>query len=160
MTPEPVEYRHWEIYLASLFTKQPDTWTATAPHLEVNYVAISNLQLHAIFPMALNVPSEGASSYGYGDTELGVNYRFIQEGEWRRRSEPFHCWKYRPDRTTGTWVASSYRLSSRSGSRKASARGPLTVAAVTGSIPALTIKTGGLPGSLYSARLRPDSLPA
>jgi hypothetical protein len=63
--PEPVEYRHWEIYLASLFSKQPDTWTTTAPHLEVNYGAIPNLQLHEIFPMTLNVPSERASSYGY-----------------------------------------------------------------------------------------------
>ena len=35
--PEPVEYRHWEIYLASLFFKQPDAWTGTGPHLEVNY---------------------------------------------------------------------------------------------------------------------------
>jgi len=81
--PEPVEHRHWEIYLASLFTEQPDTWTATAPHLEVNYGAIPNLQLHAIFPLTLDVPSEGASSYGYGVTELGVKYRVIQEGEWR-----------------------------------------------------------------------------
>jgi len=81
--PEPVEYRHWEVYLASIFTEQPDSWTATAPHLEVNYGAIPNFQLHAILPMTLNVPSVAASSYGYGDTELGVKYRFVEEGEWR-----------------------------------------------------------------------------
>jgi hypothetical protein len=29
--PEPVEYQHWEVYVASMFTKQPDAWTSTAP---------------------------------------------------------------------------------------------------------------------------------
>lgn len=81
--PEPVEYRHWEIYAASIFTKEPDAWTSTAPHLEVNYGAIPNLQLHTILPMTLYVPAEGASGYGYGDTELGAKYRFVQEGKWR-----------------------------------------------------------------------------
>jgi len=33
--------------------------------------------------MTLNAPANGASICGYGDTELGVKYRFIQEGEWR-----------------------------------------------------------------------------
>lgn len=80
--PEPVDYQHWEVYLASIFTKQPDAWTATAPHLEVNYGAVPNLQLHTILPMTLYAPSQGASSYGYGDTELGAKYRFIQEGKW------------------------------------------------------------------------------
>ncbi len=48
---EPVEYQHWEVYLASIFTKQPEAWTTTAPHLEVNYGAVPNLQLHTILPM-------------------------------------------------------------------------------------------------------------
>jgi hypothetical protein len=87
--PEPVEYRHWEVYLASTFTKQPDAWTTTAPHLEVNYGAVPNVQLHTILPMTLYAPAEGASSYGYGDTELGVKYRFVQEGKWRRQIGTF-----------------------------------------------------------------------
>ena len=81
--PEPVSYQHWELYLASIFTKQPDAWTATVPHLEVNYGALPNLQLHTILPMTLYAPAEGASSYGYSDTELGAKYRLIQEGMWR-----------------------------------------------------------------------------
>ena len=24
--PEPMEHQHWEVYLASLFTKQPEVW--------------------------------------------------------------------------------------------------------------------------------------
>jgi hypothetical protein len=80
--PEPVEYRHWEIYLASLFFKQPKAWTGTGPHLEVNYGPIPNVQLHVITPLVFYVPSEGHSSYGYGDTELGIKLRFVQEGDW------------------------------------------------------------------------------
>jgi hypothetical protein len=80
--PEPVEYQHWEVYLASIFTKQPDGWTSTAPHVEVNYGVVPDVQLHTIAPMTLYAPAAGASSYGYGDTELGVKYRFVHEGDW------------------------------------------------------------------------------
>lgn len=81
--PEPVEYRHWEIYFASLFVKQSQAWTGTGPHLEVNYGAVPNVQLHLIAPLVFYVPDEGPSSYGYGDTEFGIKIRFIQEGDWR-----------------------------------------------------------------------------
>ena len=80
--PEPVEYQHWEVYFASIFAKQPDAWTSTAPHVEVNYGAIPDVQLHTILPMTLYAPADSASSYGYGDTELGVKYRFVHEGDW------------------------------------------------------------------------------
>jgi hypothetical protein len=59
--PEPVEYQHWEVYFASIFAKQPDAWTSTAPHLEVNYGPIPNVQLHIIAPLTLYVPSKGPS---------------------------------------------------------------------------------------------------
>ena len=65
--PEPVEYQHWEVYLASIFGKQPDAWTSTAPHVEVNYGVVPDVQLHTILPLTLYVPANGASSYGYGD---------------------------------------------------------------------------------------------
>jgi len=81
--PVPVEYRHWEIYLASLFSEQPQAWTGTGPHLEVNYGAVPNVQLHLIAPLVFYIPGEGPSSYGYGDTELGIKIRFIHEGGWR-----------------------------------------------------------------------------
>jgi len=48
----------------------------------VNYGPIPNLQLHVIAPLVFYVPSEGPSSYGYGDTELGIKLRFVQEGAW------------------------------------------------------------------------------
>jgi len=68
--PVPVEYRHWEIYLASLFSEQPQVWTGTGHHLEVNYGAVPKVQLHLIAPLVFYGPGEGPSSYGYSDTEL------------------------------------------------------------------------------------------
>jgi hypothetical protein len=81
--PEPVEYRHWEIYLASQHAKDKDGWSGTAPHFEVNYGALPNLQLHLIAPLAYVKPDDGPSHYGFGDLELGAKYRFIQETDWR-----------------------------------------------------------------------------
>lgn len=77
--PEPVEYQHWEVYVASQHMESADGWTGTAPHIEVNYGVIPDVQLHIIMPLAYNVPSQGEDHYGYGDTELGVKYRFVHE---------------------------------------------------------------------------------
>ena len=77
--PEPVKYRHWEFYVASQNTKSADGWSGTAPHFEVNYGAVTNLQLHLIVPLAYDAPAHGTRQYGFGDTEVGAKYRFIQE---------------------------------------------------------------------------------
>ena len=80
--PETVDYRHWEVYLASQSFHDRDGWTGTAPHVEVNYGVVPNVQLHVIAPLAYSVPSTGRSAYGYGDTELGIKFRFVQEHSW------------------------------------------------------------------------------
>ncbi len=77
--PEPVEYRHWEVYVASEYANDKDGFSGTAPHFEVNYGVWPNVQLHLIAPFAYNKPQDGAMQYGIGDMELGVKYRFIQE---------------------------------------------------------------------------------
>jgi hypothetical protein len=77
--PEPVEYRHWEIYLASQLAHDSSGWSGTSPHVEINYGPIPNLHLHLIAPVAFNAPSHGGTQFGYGDTELGIKYRFLQE---------------------------------------------------------------------------------
>jgi hypothetical protein len=80
--PEPVEYRHWEIYVASQDEKDQEGWSGTAPHFEVNYGALPNLQLHLLAPFVYVKPNNGSSHYGFGDLELGVKYRFTQETQW------------------------------------------------------------------------------
>lgn len=78
--PEPVKYQHSEFYAASQHFKTAEGWSGTAPHFEVNYGAISNLQLHLIAPFAYVAPAQG-TRWGYGDTEAGVKYRFVNETE-------------------------------------------------------------------------------
>ena len=81
--PEPVEFRHWEFYLATQHFITRNAANGTAPHVEVNYGAWPGLQLHVIAPLAYARPSGGSTSYGVGDIELGAKLRFIDEGAWR-----------------------------------------------------------------------------
>ncbi len=84
--PEPVEYLHWEVYLASQWAHDKEAGTSgTLPHLEVNYGPAPDMHLHIIIPAAYSAPSEGSTQYGLGDMELGIKYRFIHEDEqgWR-----------------------------------------------------------------------------
>jgi hypothetical protein len=77
--PEPVDYRHWELYLASFVEHNRDGWDGTSPHLEANYGAAPDLQLHVITPLAFNVPDGQGARLGLGDIELGVKWRFVHE---------------------------------------------------------------------------------
>ena len=79
--PEPVELHHWEVYLGSQFVHDADGASGTLPHLEVNYGALPNLQLHVIAPVAFNAPTDASRQAGYGDTELGAKYRFLDEAD-------------------------------------------------------------------------------
>lgn len=77
--PEPVEYQHWEVYIATQYMHDRDQDSATLPHLEINYGIMPNVQIHLIAPLVYVKPEGSGSQYGYGDTELGVKFRFIQE---------------------------------------------------------------------------------
>jgi hypothetical protein len=76
--PEPVEYRHWEVYIASQGSVDRDETSLTAPHIEVNYGIYPN-----VAPFAYVKPEGEPSHYGYTDIELGAKIRFIQESTWR-----------------------------------------------------------------------------
>jgi uncharacterized protein YecE (DUF72 family) len=77
--PEPVAWHHWEFYLASQGTRDAVEWTGTAPHVEINYGLVPNVQIHVIAPWALVAPMRGRSQFGYGDTESGIKIRFVHE---------------------------------------------------------------------------------
>lgn len=81
--PEPVELGHWEVYGASQWSFARGDASGTSPHVEVNYGAVPELQLHAIVPAVLALASGSPAEYGIGDVELGAKYRFVDEGEWR-----------------------------------------------------------------------------
>lgn len=79
--PEPVDYQHWEIYAFSTATHVQRDTSGVLPAVEVNYGALKNLQLHLIAPLAFDKPQGSGTKFGYGDTELGAKYRFIEPGE-------------------------------------------------------------------------------
>jgi hypothetical protein len=78
--PQPVDFRHWEFYVASMQQFDRDQTSATAPHFEINYGVVPNVQLHIVAPLGYVHTTDG-THYGYSDTELGVKYRFVNESE-------------------------------------------------------------------------------
>jgi hypothetical protein len=81
--PEPVALKHWEFYAATQWAAGRHAASGTLPHVEVNFGALPNLQLHVIVPAAVAWASGSAVQYGLGDIELGAKFRFVEEGEWR-----------------------------------------------------------------------------
>jgi hypothetical protein len=55
--------------------------SGVGPAWEFNYGLIPNGQFHVIAPLAFDSPAGGSPQYGYGDTELGFKYRFVQEDD-------------------------------------------------------------------------------
>jgi hypothetical protein len=78
--PQPVDYLHWEFYVASEQQFARQATEATCPHFEVNYGVVPNMQLHLVAPLGY-AHSDAGTHYGYSDTELGVKYRFVEETE-------------------------------------------------------------------------------
>ena len=77
--PVPVSLRNWEFYLASQHFIARNIVSGTLPHVEVNYGAVKNVQLHLIMPMAYAKPKGLPFQYGPGDIEFGVKVRLVAE---------------------------------------------------------------------------------
>jgi hypothetical protein len=78
--PAPVVYQHWEAYLfATGDQRGSGGYTIQGPAMEMNYGALPDTQLHLATSMT-SVGGDGeAAASGFGDTELGVKYRFVHE---------------------------------------------------------------------------------
>ena len=77
--PVPVGYRHGEVYLFSTGTNEAGETSGVGPAMEFNYGPLPDTMLHLIVPMAYNSPEDGTSHFGYGDSEIGIKYRFVHE---------------------------------------------------------------------------------
>lgn len=77
--PEPVDLNHWEFYVFGQGERTENASFISGPAIELNYGIAPNTQLHLVTPEAnISTPGSGWTS-GYGDTEIGVKYRFIEE---------------------------------------------------------------------------------
>ena len=74
--PEPVDYLHWEFYVASAYQYGTNTFDGTLPHVEVNYGPVKNIQIHLLTGMGY-AKDNSEKQYGYMTAELGAKYRFI-----------------------------------------------------------------------------------
>jgi hypothetical protein len=79
--PEPVKPDHWEFYLATQNSAFHREHTGTSPHVEINYGAYKDVQLHLITSFSYDELDHERHS-GYGDTEVGVKWRFLHETDW------------------------------------------------------------------------------
>jgi hypothetical protein len=79
--PLPIDYRNYEFYTFATSDGTPIATAAAGPAIEFNWGALPNVHIHIIVPVAANFPSAAPNAYGIGDIELGVKYRFIQEGK-------------------------------------------------------------------------------
>ncbi len=79
--PEPVDYKHSEVYLFSTLDRAKDGSTITGPAFEFNRGILPDVQFHLVVPLVNILPSEGDSHHGLGDIEVGIKYRFVQETE-------------------------------------------------------------------------------
>ena len=81
--PDPVEFRHFEMYAFELSDgtgKNAGGTALEAPAYEVNYGVVPNVQLHLVLPLTASfAPTGGPTNYGIGDTELGAKVRFVKE---------------------------------------------------------------------------------
>jgi len=76
--PEPVDFRHWEFYVASQYQFERYNDDATLPHFEINYGAVQNLQLHLLAGPGY-AKEDGMHTYGFMTAESGIKYRFIND---------------------------------------------------------------------------------
>jgi hypothetical protein len=77
--PIPIWFRHGEIYLFSSAVADASGIAGIGPALEINYGALPNVHLHIVMPIAFSRPRNATLQTGYGDTELGVKYRFVEQ---------------------------------------------------------------------------------
>jgi len=77
--PEPVDYQHWEFYDFSQGIRAKGATDGVAPSCDCNYGILPNVQLHLQPGAAFHRDKGGPSTYGAGDTELGVKYRFVEQ---------------------------------------------------------------------------------
>jgi hypothetical protein len=80
--PEPVAPQHWEIYAGYSLTNDANAHTGALPFVEGNWGPRRNVQLSLVVANAFST-QHGALTFGLGDLELGLKYRFVPEGRVR-----------------------------------------------------------------------------
>lgn len=140
--PIPVPYSHGELYLFSTGTIDDSGTSGIGPAVEFNYGILHDTQFHLVLPLAFNAPKGASPKFGYGDTELGVKFRFIDQGNIYPDVATFPLMEIptgSASRGLGNGKAHSIF---HCGCKKTLATGQCMAARVTGLIPGLETETG------------------
>ena len=77
--PEPVPHHHYELYTFRTADISSLGHSVSGPSIEFNAGILRNVQFHLVAPYAVFAPPGLARTSGYGDTEVGLKVRFVQE---------------------------------------------------------------------------------
>jgi hypothetical protein len=78
--PIPSSFRHTEVFVATQNLWSHDDSSGALPYFELNYGIVPNVELHLQVPLEYDRTRPGGTfHFGYGDTELGVKWRFLDE---------------------------------------------------------------------------------
>jgi hypothetical protein len=77
--PEPVSFRHYEVYMFTTSDRVNGARSVSGPAIEFNAGVLPNVQFHVVAPRASFTAPDAPRMSGYGDTEVGIKFRFVQE---------------------------------------------------------------------------------
>jgi hypothetical protein len=81
--PDPIPVHHFEFYTFGAVSSTPGVVNAGVPALELNWSGVPNVMFHFVVSSAEAMPSQGPNTVGLGDTEAGLQYRFVDESAHR-----------------------------------------------------------------------------
>jgi hypothetical protein len=82
--PVPVDLGHFETYVFSQWDSSPGTSSnVTGPAVEFNWGFLPNLQFHVVAPFENAGVLRMPSAFGFGDSEVGIKYRLLEETKRR-----------------------------------------------------------------------------
>ena len=82
--PVPVDFGHFETYVFTQWDDDPGSASnVSGPASEFNWGFAPNLQFHVAGSLVNTTAPGMPNAFGYGDTEVGVKYRFVQESPGR-----------------------------------------------------------------------------
>ena len=81
--PEPVAYRHFEIYVGTQEENSVDGLDADLPFVEINYGPLPNVQFAVSAPLTYSNAPAVPGAWESGGFEMGLKYRFIPESGTR-----------------------------------------------------------------------------
>lgn len=76
---EPVDFGHYEMFIAAEQTRTTGDHSGSLPLIELNYGAAPELQLSIGVPLGFDNPVHQPSQRGVGDIDFSAKYRLIQE---------------------------------------------------------------------------------